>query len=292
MKFIEANSFAELYQKAMLQVYENYDFCTKPRNMNIRECMNVFMQLNNPFSNLFKSNDKLVTLQTGYLKKELSLYLSGSFTADHFAKASRFWDTIKNPDDTINSAYGYLIFSKPNEHGYTQFDWAVKSLQQDKDSRQAIMHFNSTEHQRDGIRDFPCTLTATFHIRDNKLNMTTVMRSNDIRKGLQYDLPFFTMLQRLVQLRLVTTTYPTLEMGTYSHLSQSLHIYENDFEYAQKVIDSPLLKNEMPRIMNPDIILSEDMNDIVAYKFDGGIEPTLQSYRLAMNTAFYDWIKS
>ena len=46
MKFIEANSFAELYQKAMLQVYENYDFCTKPRNMNIRECMNVFMQLN------------------------------------------------------------------------------------------------------------------------------------------------------------------------------------------------------------------------------------------------------
>ena len=37
MKFIEANSFAELYQKAMLQVYENYDFCTKPRNMNIRE---------------------------------------------------------------------------------------------------------------------------------------------------------------------------------------------------------------------------------------------------------------
>ena len=94
------------------------------------------------------------------------------------------------------------------------------------------MHFNSAEHQRDGIRDFPCTLTATFHIRDNKLNMTTVMRSNDIRKGLQYDLPFFTMLQRLVQLRLVTTTYPTLEMGTYSHLSQSLHIYENDFEYA------------------------------------------------------------
>ena len=292
MKFIEANSFAELYQKAMHQVYENYDFCTKPRNMNIRECMNVFMQLSNPFSNLFKTNDKTTTLQTGYLKKELSLYLSGSFTADHFAKASRFWDSIKNPDDTINSAYGYLIFSKPNEHGYTQFDWAVKSLQQDKDSRQAIMHFNSASHQRDGIRDFPCTLTATFHIRDNKLNMTTVMRSNDIRKGLQYDLPFFTMLQRLVQLRLVATAYPTLEMGTYSHLSQSLHIYENDFEYAQNVISSEMAPNEMPRIMDSDVILSKDMDDIVAYKFDGGVEPNLQSYRLAMNAAFYDWIKS
>ena len=44
--------------------------------------------------------------------------------------------------------------------------------------------------------------------------------------------------------------------------------------------------------MDSDVILSKDMDDIVAYKFDGGVEPNLQSYRLAMNAAFYDWIKS
>lgn len=289
MTYVKADSFAELYKKVMTHVYETPDFKTRPRGMNIHECLDVMMELTNPYSNLFKCEDKKLTLQTGYLKKELSLYLSGTRSAELFTKASAFWAHIKNDDETINSAYGNLIFAEKNCHGHSQFEWAVNSLKQDKDSRQAIMHFNNSGHQYDGVKDFPCTLSMTFHIRDNKLYATTVMRSNDIRKGLQYDLPFFTLVQHLMLLAL-KPTYPELELGSYFHLSQSLHIYESDFEYAKSIINANLTENSIPvphELSN--LIMSEDIDQIVHHKFIKPIEG-IKDYLCISNSDFYNWI--
>jgi thymidylate synthase len=268
---------------------ETPDFETSPRGLKIKEKLNVMLELKNPASNLFRCEDKSLTLQTGYLKKELCLYLGGINSASMFSKASKFWDKIKNEDSTVNSAYGYLIFRLMNNHGFTQFDWVVKSLLADKDSRQAIMHFNRPEHQFSDVRDFPCTLTATFHIRDDKLYMTTVMRSNDIRKGLQYDLPFFTLLQRLVWLKL-KAKWTDLEMGTYSHLSQSLHVYESDFEYAEKIIASDIKAAEMPKVENANIIMSDDIDKLTSIKFSS--QDTLFDFFIEENRPFYNWICS
>lgn len=289
MTYIKADTFAELYKKVMEKVMKSPDYETAPRGLKIRECLNAVLELSNPSSNLFTCEDKSLTLQTGYLKRELCLYLSGNNKSQYFAKASKFWDKIKNEDGTVNSAYGYLVFNTKNEHGFTQYDWVIKSLVEDKDSRQAIMHFNRTSHQTAGVKDFPCTLTATFHIRGNELLMTTVMRSNDVRKGLQYDLPFFTLLQRLVWLEL-KKTYPDLKLGKYTHLSQSLHVYESDFEYAEGIINADLKPAEMPEVIDPNIIMSQDMDTVVGLKFDS--QPSLFDYLMPDNIQFYGWLLS
>jgi thymidylate synthase len=118
-------------------------------------------------------------------------------------------------------------------------------LKNDKDSRQAFMRFNNTSHQYEGVKDLPCTFVEIFHIRDNKLHATIEMRSNDIVKGLAHDVPSFTLFQHLMYLRL-KEVYPELELGTYTHISHSLHIYEEDFELIKKRLDVGIEENSFP----------------------------------------------
>jgi thymidylate synthase len=51
-------------------------------------------------------------------------------------------------------------------------------LLNDKDSRQAVINFNQPKHKQKEVKDFPCTETLTFLIRDNKLEVINKMRSN------------------------------------------------------------------------------------------------------------------
>ena len=120
--------------------------------------------------------------------------------------------------------------------GYrTPWEWAVDSLKADKDTRQAILRFSLPEHQYWGNKDQTCTLSGNFLIRENKLNLSIVMRSNDVWLGLTYDLPWFVSLMDLM-LDELKATYPDLTKGAYTHTVHSLHVYERDFEKIRKAI--------------------------------------------------------
>lgn len=291
MKYLEGDTFAELYTKAMEQVYCYPDYETAPRGQKIRECLNVVMQVNNPLSNLFKcSKDKSLTLPTRYTKKEICLYLNGTDKLADFCKASSFWDKIKNPDgETVNSAYGNLIFNPSLADGRSQFDWAFDCLKNDKDSRQAFMRFNNTSHQYEGVKDLPCTFVEIFHIRDSKLHATIEMRSNDIVKGLAHDVPSFTLFQYLMYLRL-KDVYPELELGTYTHISHSLHIYEEDFELVKSRLDAGIEENSFPMPQSWHVIKSDDIKLVKDERLDG--QKVLKLWEMPENSKFYEWILS
>ena len=221
-----------------------------------------------------------------YLKKELALYLSGRNDVDGFAAASKFWKNIANENGTVNSAYGNLVFKMTDTpEKASQWDWMIQSLIKDKDSRQAIMHFNRTDHQYQGVKDFPCTLEMVFHIRNDKLNVTTVMRSNDVIKGTTFDIPFFTLLQQMALDVLRRHAYPELQMGSYTHIAHSMHLYERDFETVAKMLQNNFISDAMPRITNADEILksSQLFSDIVDGKHD---------FRTVFpeNTMFINWL--
>ena len=246
MRYIQGKTFAKAYKNLLFEVYSNYDYETAPRGMNIREILNCAVTIENPYSNLFKNEVRDLPMK--YLKKELALYLSGRNDVEGFGEASKFWKKIANADGTINSAYGNLIFKMDDTPSkFTQWRWALYSLIQDKDTRQAVMHFNRPCHQYLGVKDFPCTLEMIFHIRDNKLNATTVMRSNDVIKGTTFDIPFFMLVQQMM-LNALKKVYPELEMGTYTHLAHSMHLYESDFELVGKMLEKEFIECEAPRI--------------------------------------------
>ena len=289
MKMIAGQSFAEVYQKAMGLLLTNPDYESKPRGLEVRECLNVGIHIEDPSKNLFKYNDKSLTLPTGYVKKEMCLYLMATDDAKLFTKASKFWDNIKTKDGKINSAYGNLIFNKSLKDGRSQFDWAFDSLKNDKDSRQSFMRFNNTCHQYDGNKDVPCTFIMSFHIRNNKLNATVNMRSNDIIKGTTYDIPSFILFQRLMLLRL-REVYPDLEMGFYEHFVNSLHMYETDFELVQKrIYDNEIEESSYPFPEDWHCIKSEDIMKCFDIKVNK--QPWLfDGWQYASNKDFYEWI--
>lgn len=240
MRTYEGKTFGDVYSALLKDLTSNPEFVCAPRDQKINEIINAALVFDPRFP-LYENKRR--SSQIEYISAEFVWYFAGRNDLEFIEKYAKFWKDIANPDGTVNSAYGYLLFNRKNEHGLTQWQWAHDCLVKDKDSRQALIHFNTPDHQRPNTKDFVCTLEGLFHIRNNKLNFTILMRSNDVVLGLPTDVAFFCVLQQQMY-RLLKQTYPDLELGTYTHISNSMHLYERNF----KLVDD-MLKEEFESTM-------------------------------------------
>lgn len=111
-----------------------------------------------------------------------------------------------------------------------QYEAVIEKLRRDSDSRQAVVTiWNPAVDNEENRRDYPCTVMHQFRIRDNKLNMSVYMRSNDVWLGAAYDFFQFTRVQ--IALASVLGVKP----GKYAHHVGSLHIYEQHYEAAENL---------------------------------------------------------
>lgn len=232
----------EAYREVLREVYHKADYRAAPRGLPIREKVDYSFSILNPTSEPIKTLDEERNKTIAdYTNKEVTLYNSGTNLVADFAKASKFWEKLANPDGTINSAYGFLIWknysctSRFSNRAMTPWEWARDSLIADKDTRQAIMRFSLPEHQWMGNKDQTCTMHGNWLIRDDKLNLSIVMRSQDMVKGAVYDWPWFCGLMDTMLAEL-KPKYPSLEKGTYTHFVHSIHCYEKDTETILKMI--------------------------------------------------------
>ena len=243
------------YLGSLADVLDNPDYRCAPRGQPIREKLDYQFRILRPTVEAVVTADaERNKVIERYTVQETELYNSCSNKVEDFAKASKFWNHIANPDRTINSAYGYLIWKNKSlgnnryelwntENRYTTGDeairtpweWCRESLEADKDTRQALLRFSLPEHHWKGNKDFVCTISGNFLIRDDRLNLAVVMRSNDLVKGLAYDMPWFiSLIHRMTEE--LKTTYPNLQPGTYTHLAHSMHLYEKDIEVINAML--------------------------------------------------------
>lgn len=246
-------TFASIYTQALNKLVKEPEYICTPRGIQIKERTNQTLILCDPYSNLFESDVR--PFPKKYLAGEILWYFSGDNSLEFISQYSKFWKNIANLDNTLNSAYGNLIFTKKNQYGICEWEWAIKSLLNDKDSRQAIMSFNRPEHHYPDNKDQVCTIFNQFMIRDNKLNLHVTMRSNDIIKGTTFDIPFFSLLQ-INAFNILKLKYPELQMGFLYHNVMSLHLYEKDFELAEKMIKNNITEAKIP--INNEIIVNDN----------------------------------
>lgn len=113
--------------------------------------------------------------------------------------------------------------------GFDQLERAYLALKNNPDNRQVVLQiWDPTtdlpdEEGRPAARDVPCNVFSMLKVRDGSLEWTQVMRSNDLFRGVPYNFVQFTVLQE------VMAGWLDLEVGSYDHLSDSLHVYEDDF---------------------------------------------------------------
>lgn len=141
-----------------------------------------------------------------------------------------------------------------------QLPWIIEELTRNPYSRRAIM--NIRDFDVDSGNDHPaCLQSIHFSIREDKLHMTIMMRSNDAVQATFMNAVGFISLQKKVAEAL------HIAVGSYTHIAYSFHAYENCFErltkYAKNIETKDvadltyrytdfyenLMKDEIPSIM-------------------------------------------
>jgi thymidylate synthase len=124
-----------------------------------------------------------------------------------------------------HAAYGHRL---RKAFGFDQLERSYNALRNNPDSRQIVLQIwnPQTDFPDDAGRpvaaDIPCNICAFPKIRNNKLEWLQVMRSNDLQRGLPYNFIQFTSLQE------VLAGWLGVGLGSYNHVSDSLHVYEHE----------------------------------------------------------------
>lgn len=165
-----------------------------------------------------------------YVEREIQWYVSQSLNVNDIpGKIPKIWKDVATPDGFINSNYGYLLFSKENG---SQFENVLNALVKSPSTRQAVavytrpsIHADST---RGGMKDFICTNTVQYLIRDGKLHLVVQMRSGDVIFGFPNDC----LWQQFTQEFLIEKLHERgvqVKRGEIHWQVGSLHVYEKQF---------------------------------------------------------------
>ena len=245
MLAIKGETFSDAYIRSLHYLVNHPQYTSSPRGMKVKETLNLGLEIKNASYCLYSNPRR--SSQYKYIAAELLWYFAGRSDLKFIEKYASFWRQIANDDQSLNSAYGNLIFKQKNEQGISQWQWAMQSLIKDKDTRQAVMLFNKPMYQYNNNKDFICTLNGAFLIRNNRLCLTITMRSNDVILGTPTDVAFFcTLLQQAH--KLLKEYYPDLKLGKYTHIVNSYHLYERHFELAEDMLNTYSVPERMPEI--------------------------------------------
>jgi thymidylate synthase len=147
----------------------------------------------------------------------------------------------------FHGAYGRRIGS--------QMMMVERRLRADHATRQAVVTlWDPRVDTFDGMKDYPCTVALGFSVntdqRSKRLDMDVLMRSNDVWRGLTYDVFQFTQLQATLARSLGVPT------GQYRHTTWSLHLYETD----ERDVDRLRLTTRYDESSQPDGIGHPEMS--------------------------------
>lgn len=221
------HNHSNIFRKILRKLAVKGEYCS-PRNLKIIELENFNYELP-PYIRFMNFKSRKYNLD--YLKKEFQWYLNGDKFDISITKYAKMWKNLVTDTGEIYSNYGQYIFGKEN-----QFDRVVTTLKEDKTSRRASIIILNSNHLSQDVNDYPCTYSINFRIRDDKLNMSVHMRSQDAIYGMGNDAPCFSLIHEMMYISL-KEIYKELKYGNYYHTADSFHVYEKHFGMLEKISD-------------------------------------------------------
>ncbi|MCW9708849.1 thymidylate synthase [Fodinibius salsisoli] len=195
-----------------------------------QEILHAFISISNPRQRWICA--RIPAINPAFAIAEIIWILNGR----NDSKFLNYWNG-KLPEyagkgDEYHGAYGYRL---RKSFGLDQLNKAYLALKNNPNSRQVVLQIwdpNQDLPNEDGSavsKDIPCNIVAMLKVREGKLEWQQIMRSNDIILGMPYNFIQFTTLQEII------SGWLRIEVGTYNHLSDSLHLYLNDIsDYGSK----------------------------------------------------------
>lgn len=183
---------------------------------NTKALVNVGFYLDSPVENQITAPFR--NWKPDYAEREWQWYLSGNPSAEEISKRAAMWRKHMDANGEVNSNYGFQWMRN------NQLDYVIKELKRNPFSRRALITIYDGKENLLYEKDTPCTLNVGFTVYESKLNMSVIMRSNDLWFGFCNDQYCFSKLQALVADRL------SLSLGSYFHFAGNLHLYQEHFD--------------------------------------------------------------
>ena len=178
---------------------------------------NVGFTLENPLENYIFNKER--NWKPDYAEAEWQWYLSGDPNIKKlgqlYGKIPPIWERMADSKGNVMSNYGWQMYRND------QLDYVIAKLRNEKDTRHAAISIYDCKEHKFYKKDTPCTYAIQFTIYNDVLNMSVLMRSNDLWYGFCNDQYCFSMIQKLVADEL------NMLVGEYYHYAHNLHLYND-----------------------------------------------------------------
>lgn len=190
------------------------------RSGDVLELLHTFLTIENPRQKW--TYNRIPPMSIAYALAEVVWIMNGENRSDII----NFW----NPQLSKYAGNGTVYYGAYGKRmrsyfGFDQLERAYHVLQSVPESRQVVIQIydTRTDHPFDDGQprdeDIPCNVCSLLKVRRGKIEWSQIMRSNDVLLGLPYNFVQFTCLQEIL------AGWLELEVGSYNHYSDSLHLY-------------------------------------------------------------------
>jgi thymidylate synthase len=215
---------------------EGHNEC--PRGISTLEILNQTIRFDMNYPVCYHQNRKL---SYSFMAAEAYWITSGSMFVEDIKPYNKHIAQFSDDDYIFNGAYGPK-FTAQVEH-------VVNTLLKDPTSRQAVMTIWVPNPIR--TKDYPCTVSLQFLIRNQKIYTIVNMRSNDLWLGRPYDVFNFTVMT----LRILTALNASrvidedidsiIDLGSLFLNTGSSHIYTKDMVGCASLLTDKPDKEEL-----------------------------------------------
>lgn len=229
----------EIYKNLLLDICNNgvesedkrLFHCTQPPSQIKMKaingaCFQIDLQKDGfPLISLRKINIKAFIAETIW-------FLTGDNKTESFLKKhTKIWEDFTESDGTVTS-YGH----RWRKHfGRDQVTGVLQMLQIDSSSRHGVIVTwdAATDSLSNGIKraNVPCQIALAVNIMDNKLNLHSIWRAEDMILGFPYDIAGNALLAHILAAHL------NIEVGSYTHYIANAHIYQSHYHIADTLLE-------------------------------------------------------
>ena len=222
-EFIDGKTANDVWKKAVDMLLAQ-EATVSGRTGDVLELLHTFVSIENPRQKWVY--DRIPPISISFALAEVVWIMNG----EERSEVINYWNPrlsdFAGNGDIYYGAYGKRIRS---HFGFDQLERSYYALQNVPESRQVVIQIYDVgkdfpiDNGQPRSEDIPCNICSLLKVRDGKLEWSQIMRSNDILLGMPYNVVQFTSLQEIL------AGWLGLEVGSYNHYSDSLHLYCRDF---------------------------------------------------------------
>ena len=227
----EFESFEDAFLKINKEITENPQYITSSRIGDVSEIQGYTYRVKDLGTFVFKDQN-VGRLDYDYANTFYNWMISGSSdnkaVIEKYPNVARFMEKPKSEQlpENFNTFYGPRILD--------QLPFVLKELKSNPDTRRAVISILYIQDllllDKDETLEFPCCDSATFSIRNNKLNVHVHMRSQNMGQVLKLDMYLWG------RFTCELATQLNLENGEFTSSVVSAHVFNKDLPYINSLI--------------------------------------------------------